>query len=79
MTMRAHKLMQITIGDLLRRHESFGFETGDDAPNPIPTKAMMRHLGFKVGQARLPMGNAPAFVEERAPQVWANLQSARTA
>lgn len=27
MAMRAHKLMQITIGDLLRRHESFGFET----------------------------------------------------
>lgn len=62
-----------------RMLESFGFETGDDAPNPIPTKAMMRHLGFKVGQARLPMGTAPAFVEERAPQVWANLQKARTA
>jgi 4-hydroxy-tetrahydrodipicolinate synthase len=57
--------------------ESFAFETGDDAPNPIPTKAMMRHLGFDVGQARLPMGPAPAFVEERAPQVWANLQARR--
>ena len=62
-----------------RMLESFAFETGDDAPNPIPTKAMMRHLGFKVGQARLPMGPAPAFVEERAPQVWANLQHARNA
>ena len=62
-----------------RMLESFAFETGDDAPNPIPTKAMMRHLGFKVGQARLPMGPAPAFVEERTPQVWANLQAARTA
>jgi 4-hydroxy-tetrahydrodipicolinate synthase len=61
-----------------RMLESFAFETGDDAPNPIPTKAMMRHLGFKVGQARLPMGPAPTFVEERAPQVWANLQNART-
>jgi 4-hydroxy-tetrahydrodipicolinate synthase len=57
--------------------ESFAFETGDDAPNPIPTKAMMRHLGFAVGQARLPMGPAPAFVEERAPQVWADLQARR--
>ncbi|MFZ4720239.1 MAG: 4-hydroxy-tetrahydrodipicolinate synthase [Ilumatobacteraceae bacterium] len=57
--------------------ESFAFETGDDAPNPIPTKAMMRHLGFKVGQARLPMGPAPAFVEERAPQVMANLVARR--
>jgi 4-hydroxy-tetrahydrodipicolinate synthase len=57
--------------------ESFAFETGDDAPNPIPTKAMMRHLGFGVGQARLPMGDAPAFVDERAPQVMANLQARR--
>jgi 4-hydroxy-tetrahydrodipicolinate synthase len=57
--------------------ESFAFETGDDAPNPIPTKAMMRHLGFQVGQARLPMGDAPAFVDERAPQVMANLRARR--
>ena len=57
--------------------ESFAFETGDDAPNPIPTKAMMRYLGHQVGQARLPMGPAPAFVDERAPQVWANLQARR--
>jgi 4-hydroxy-tetrahydrodipicolinate synthase len=59
--------------------ESFAFETGDDAPNPIPTKAMMRHLGFAVGQARLPMGAAPAFVDQRAPEVWANLQRWRDA
>lgn len=62
-----------------RMLESFAFETGDDAPNPIPTKAMMRHLGIPVGQARLPMGDAPAFVDERAPQVWANLQRWRDA
>ena len=30
-----------------RMLESFAFETGDDAPNPIPTKAMMRHLGLR--------------------------------
>src|SRR5688572_24716886 len=29
-----------------RMLESFAFETGDDAPNPIPTKAVMRHLGL---------------------------------
>ena len=62
-----------------RMLESFAFETGDDAPNPIPTKAMMRHLGIAVGQARLPMGDAPAFVDERAPQVLANLQRWRDA
>jgi 4-hydroxy-tetrahydrodipicolinate synthase len=62
-----------------RMLESFAFESGDDAPNPLPTKAMMRHLGLPVGQARLPMGGAPAFVEERAAQVWANLQRWREA
>ena len=60
-----------------RMLDSFAFETGDDAPNPIPTKAMMRHLGFAVGEARLPMGAAPAFVVERAAQVWDALQAAR--
>ncbi len=59
--------------------ESFAFETGDDAPNPIPAKAMMRHLGFNVGEARLPMGPAPSNVVERAPQVWERLRAARGA
>jgi 4-hydroxy-tetrahydrodipicolinate synthase len=62
-----------------RMLESFAFETGDDAPNPLPSKAMMRHLGIPVGQARLPMGDAPQFVEDRAPVVWANLQRWRDA
>ena len=56
--------------------ESFAFETGDEAPNPLPTKAMMRHLGFAVGEARLPMGPVPEFVHERAAAVLANLRSA---
>jgi len=62
-----------------RMLESFAFETGDDAPNPIPTKAMMRHLGIAVGQARLPMGPAPEFVDRRAPEVLANLERWREA
>ncbi len=62
-----------------RMLESFAFETGDDAPNPIPTKAMLRHLGLPAGQARLPMGPAPAFVEARAAEVLANLQRWREA
>lgn len=60
--------------------ESFAFETGDDAPNPIPTKAMLRCvLGMAVGQARLPMGDAPEWVETRAHEVLANLQRWRDA
>lgn len=62
-----------------RMLESFAFETGEDAPNPIPTKAMMRHLGIPVGQARLPMGDAPDFVVARAPEVLGNLQRWRDA
>lgn len=61
-----------------RMLESFVFETGDDAPNPLPTKAMLRHLGLDVGDARLPMGPAPAWVHERASIVDANLQRARS-
>ncbi|CAN5749038.1 4-hydroxy-tetrahydrodipicolinate synthase [soil metagenome] len=52
---------------------SFSFETGDDAPNPIPTKAMMRVLGQRVGQCRPPMGPAPDGLEDRARQVHAEL------
>lgn len=56
---------------------SYAFETGDDAPNPIPTKAMLRTLGLRVGEARLPMGPAPDWVEPKAREVWAQLQQAR--
>ncbi|MFZ9805423.1 MAG: 4-hydroxy-tetrahydrodipicolinate synthase [Ilumatobacteraceae bacterium] len=57
--------------------ESFAFETGDDNPNPLPTKAMMNHLGLDVGDARLPMGPPPAGLAERAAQVMENLVAAR--
>lgn len=60
-----------------RMLESFTFETGDLAPNPIPTKAMLRTLGWEVGQCRLPVGDAPDWVEPRAREVWANLEVAR--
>lgn len=52
---------------------SYAFETGDDAPNPIPAKAMMRTLGLAVGQCRLPMGAAPEDLEDRARAVYAAL------
>ena len=57
--------------------ESFAFETGDDNPNPLPTKAMMNHLGLDVGDARLPMGPPPAGLAERAAQVMKSLVAAR--
>jgi 4-hydroxy-tetrahydrodipicolinate synthase len=52
---------------------SYRFETGDEAPNPVPTKAMLRVLGQPAGQCRLPMGPEPAGLEERARQVLADL------
>lgn len=57
--------------------ESWAFETGDEAPNPVPAKAMLRHLGLRVGECRLPMGPAPTGLAERARQVMANLVAAR--
>lgn len=45
---------------------SFAFETGDVAPNPIPTKAMMRVLGHPVGMGRSPMNIEPPGLEAAA-------------
>ncbi|MSO15188.1 MAG: 4-hydroxy-tetrahydrodipicolinate synthase [Ilumatobacteraceae bacterium] len=59
--------------------ESYAFETGDDNPNPIPSKVMMNYLGFNVGDCRLPMGPPPAGLADRAAIVHANLQKAREA
>jgi 4-hydroxy-tetrahydrodipicolinate synthase len=53
--------------------ESYDFESGDDTPNPIPTKALLRAIGLPAGQCRLPMGNAPEGLEDRALTVWRNL------
>jgi 4-hydroxy-tetrahydrodipicolinate synthase len=57
--------------------ESFAYETGDESPNPIPSKVMMNLLGLEVGQCRLPMGPPADFVAEKAKTVWANLQASR--
>ena len=62
-----------------RMLESFAFETGDDNPNPLPSKVMMNMLGLQVGEARLPMGPPPAGLEERAKKVLENLRAARAA
>jgi len=54
---------------------SHRFQSTDDAPNPVPTKAMMRTLGHKVGSCRLPMGAEPEGLEERARQVFSQLNA----
>lgn len=52
---------------------SFVFESSDATPNPLPSKAMMRTLGHRVGECRLPMGPAPAGLEDTARAVLAEL------
>ncbi|HUC13877.1 MAG TPA: 4-hydroxy-tetrahydrodipicolinate synthase [Acidimicrobiales bacterium] len=53
--------------------ESWEFESTEDAPNPVPTKAMLRALGLPAGECRLPLGPTPAGLAERAKEVWSNL------
>jgi 4-hydroxy-tetrahydrodipicolinate synthase len=55
--------------------ESFAYETGPDYPNPIPAKAMLRTLGLRVGECRLPLGAAPPELSDRARTVYADLTS----
>ena len=57
--------------------ESWAFETGDEAPNPGPAKAMLRHLGQPAGHCRPPMGADPPWLAERAAEVHASLVAAR--
>lgn len=45
----------------------------DDAPSPVPTKAMMNMLGVTVGDCRLPMGPAPDDMNQRCSSVLAAL------
>jgi len=56
-----------------RLFDSFTFESSDAAPNPVPTKAMMRVLGHQVGECRLPLGPAPSGLEDTARRVLAEL------
>lgn len=48
---------------------SFAFETSDAYPNPLPAKAACRVLGLPAGQCRLPMGPAPAELDDLARSV----------
>jgi 4-hydroxy-tetrahydrodipicolinate synthase len=52
---------------------SHRFQSGDDAPNPVPTKAMLRVLGLPGGDCRPPMGPEPAGLADAARAVLAGL------
>jgi 4-hydroxy-tetrahydrodipicolinate synthase len=49
--------------------DSFDFESTPDFPNPLPAKAVMRALGLRVGQCRLPMGPSTPELDAQAAKV----------
>lgn len=57
--------------------EAVAFQSSDDAPNPQPAKAALRAIGLAVGQCRLPHGEAPGWLDERAASVVASLEALR--
>jgi 4-hydroxy-tetrahydrodipicolinate synthase len=53
------------------------FETSDMYPNPLPSKAAMRALGFAVGQCRLPLGRGDDDLDQLASDVVSALAATR--
>jgi 4-hydroxy-tetrahydrodipicolinate synthase len=54
---------------------SHRFQSSDDAPNPVPAKAMMRTLGLAAGHCRPPLGPDPEGIEDRARGVFSQLHA----
>jgi 4-hydroxy-tetrahydrodipicolinate synthase len=55
--------------------ESYSFQTGELAPNPVPLKAVLRVLGLPAGECRPPMGPTPAGLEDQARAVLERLSA----
>ena len=69
-------------GDVVRAREinarlleSYRFENSDTCVFSQAAKAMMRTLGLKVGECRLPLGPAPEGTQDRAREVWKHLHA----
>jgi 4-hydroxy-tetrahydrodipicolinate synthase len=60
-----------------RAAASFAFESSDAYPNPMPTKAALRVLGFNVGECRLPHGPSDATLDAAAAEIVSSLKTAR--
>lgn len=56
---------------------AMAFQSSDEAPNPLPAKAMLRAEGLPVGQCRLPHGEAPPWLDEQAASLLAELEEWR--
>jgi 4-hydroxy-tetrahydrodipicolinate synthase len=53
--------------------EQIAFQSSEEYPNPMPAKAILRALGLPAGQCRLPVGRAPAELDELARRLVASL------
>jgi 4-hydroxy-tetrahydrodipicolinate synthase len=53
--------------------DSFRFVNTEQSVYSMSVKAMMRTLGLRVGECRLPLPQAPKEVEARAREVWSRL------
>lgn len=49
---------------------SYEFESKNDAPNPMPTKALLNVVGLRVGETRLPLGKAPEYLSALAEETF---------
>jgi 4-hydroxy-tetrahydrodipicolinate synthase len=56
---------------------SYVFESSDLYPNPMPSKAALRYLGFDAGQCRLPHAESDDTLDAEASKVVAALQASR--
>jgi 4-hydroxy-tetrahydrodipicolinate synthase len=60
-----------------RAAASFAFESTEAYPNPMPSKAALRVLGFNVGECRLPHGPSDPDLDAAAAEIVASLKTAR--
>jgi 4-hydroxy-tetrahydrodipicolinate synthase len=60
-----------------RAARSFAFESTEAYPNPMPSKAALRVLGFNVGECRLPHGPSDTDLDAQAAEIVASLKTAR--
>lgn len=56
---------------------SHRFQSSDDAPNPLPTKAMLTSLGQPAGPCRLPLGPVPEQLVVAARDLYSTLRETR--
>src|SRR5665213_2811123 len=60
-----------------RAAASFAFESTESYPNPMPAKAVLRVLGFNVGECRLPHAPSDTELNAAAAEIVSSLKTAR--